>query len=88
MLPHRGRNGLWRFGWREVANAAEFGRLGVRQDRCCLFKDVASRHRIVEALHQMQRTFPVGQCLFPPAVMGGAFGVVPDEQVRDLVATL
>jgi hypothetical protein len=30
-----------------VANAKEFGHLGVRQDRGRLFQDVASRHRIV-----------------------------------------
>ena len=78
MLPDRGRDGPWRFRWRGVANAREFGHLGVRQDRCCLFKNVASRHRIVEPPHQMQGAIPVGQCLLPAAVMGRAFGVVPD----------
>jgi hypothetical protein len=79
---------LWRFGLRVVADAREFSNLGVRQDRGRLFKDVASRHRVVETPHQMQRTIPAGQCLIPPTVMGGAFGVVPDMPVRELVAAL
>ena len=81
-----GRNGLRSFGLRIMAYTNEFRYLRTRQHRGRLLEDVTPRDRIVGPPHQVQRAVPVGQRLLPPAMMHGAFGVVADEPIRELVA--
>lgn len=84
-IRHGRGHSLWGFGLREVAHTSKLGHRGVGQDPGRLFKDVATRDRVVKPPYEMQWTIPRCESRFPPTMVNRAFGVVLDKQVPQLV---
>jgi hypothetical protein len=71
-----------------MADAGEFGDLCPWQQSNRLAQNVTPRDRIVETPHQVQRSLPAAHRFLPSLMVDSAFGVVPDEKVRQLVAVV